>query len=263
MFFDYPGISFKKDGRKIFRHLDGYQTQLETYYNKYEGERCFILGNGPSLKQMDLSPLKDEITMGANGIFQLFEELGFQTNFLFFEDTEQTFIRRKSINRLKGIIKLVGLNNAYYINRSKDSLFFSPRHGFDNDIPKFSHEFPSVAFLGATISYIMLQWAYFLGFSEVYVIGIDHNYGELPKLFPPGKIKITADNIDKVKGLHVSDNYYKIGDVIGVPHVDIQNKAYTRANDEFLNDGRKIYNAGVDSKLEAFEFVDFKSIFKN
>ncbi|WP_420316805.1 6-hydroxymethylpterin diphosphokinase MptE-like protein [Ekhidna sp.] len=264
MFFDYPGISFQKDGRKSFRHLDGYQTKLEKYYNKHKGQRCFLLGNGPSLRQMDLSNLKNEIIIGANGIYKEFDNLGFKTNYLFFEDTEQTFLRRKDINSLTEITKLVGLNNAYYIKRSTDTVFFNPRHGFDLEgSPKFSREFASGVFLGATISYIMLQWAYFLGFSEVYVLGIDHNYGELPKLFPPGKIEITEQNIHKVRGLHFSDHYYKIGDVIGVPHVDIQNKAYEKANEVFQSTGRKVYNAGVNSKLEAFEKIEFNSLFTN
>ena len=34
--------------------------------NKYQGKRCFILGNGPSLKQQDLTLLKDEITFVSN-----------------------------------------------------------------------------------------------------------------------------------------------------------------------------------------------------
>ena len=34
--------------------------QLETYHDLYRGKRCFVIGNGPSLRQMDLSPLKGE-----------------------------------------------------------------------------------------------------------------------------------------------------------------------------------------------------------
>ena len=35
---------------------------LKLFKNKYKGKRCFIIGNGPSLKKEDLEKLKDEIT---------------------------------------------------------------------------------------------------------------------------------------------------------------------------------------------------------
>jgi hypothetical protein len=261
-FFDHIGVSFNKDGKKVIRHLDGYQTRLASYRDKFAGKRCFILGNGPSLNKMDLRPLANEITMGANGIFHNFDRLGFTADFVFFQDNEQTFLRRKEINRFHDSVKIAGLNNAYFVKRDKGTLFFNPRHDFqEGKVPRFSYEFPSVVFLGGTVSYVMMQWAYFLGCTEVYVLGIDHNYGELPNLFPPGKIKITEENIHLVKGLHVDTNYYKVGDVIGVPDVSIQDRAYQNANTAFMKAGRKICNAGVDSKLAAFEQVGFESLF--
>lgn len=43
------------------------RARLEQYRNKHAGERCFILGNGPSLKKTDLSLLKREISFGLIG----------------------------------------------------------------------------------------------------------------------------------------------------------------------------------------------------
>lgn len=37
-----------------------------TFYNKYKDKRCFILGNGPSLKKVDFSLLQDEIVFTVN-----------------------------------------------------------------------------------------------------------------------------------------------------------------------------------------------------
>ncbi len=47
----------------------------------HRGQRCFIIGNGPSLKQTDLSLLKDEFTFGMNRIYLGFPEMGFQTTY--------------------------------------------------------------------------------------------------------------------------------------------------------------------------------------
>lgn len=38
--------------------------------NRYAGRRCFVIGNGPSLGKMDLSPLAGEITIGANSFYK-------------------------------------------------------------------------------------------------------------------------------------------------------------------------------------------------
>src|SRR3989337_1536843 len=56
--------------------------RLMSLRNRYRGERCFIIGNGPSLGRMDLSPLRSEKTFGANRIYLMFEKLGFTTSFL-------------------------------------------------------------------------------------------------------------------------------------------------------------------------------------
>ena len=82
---------------------------------------------------------------------------------------------------------------------------------------------------------------------------LDHNYGDLPKIFPPGKIKITEDNISKVRQVHFSSSYYKVGDVMGVPDVEFQNRSYSLANEVFRKDSRAVLNAGIDSKRPARE----------
>ena len=47
----------------------------------HKGQRAFIIGNGPSLKQTDLTKLKNEFTFGMNRIYLLFPELGFSTTY--------------------------------------------------------------------------------------------------------------------------------------------------------------------------------------
>ena len=60
----------------------------------------------------------------------------------------------------------------------------------------------------------------------------------------------------------MNPDYYQIGDVIGVPNTSLQDKAYEVAADAYKQAGREIYNAGVNSFLDAFPRTDFDSIFK-
>src|SRR5215211_3689996 len=48
----------------------------------HKGKRAFIIGNGPSLKQTDLSKLRDEITFCMNRFYLAFPELGFPATYL-------------------------------------------------------------------------------------------------------------------------------------------------------------------------------------
>ena len=48
-----------------FREYGLVKTNIK-YKNIHNGKRCFIIGNGPSLKTVDLEKLKDEITFTVN-----------------------------------------------------------------------------------------------------------------------------------------------------------------------------------------------------
>ena len=66
-------------GRALDARWSENRSRLEVYRDLHRGKRCFVIGNGPSLKQTDLSLLKNEFTFGLNRIYLLFPELGFTT----------------------------------------------------------------------------------------------------------------------------------------------------------------------------------------
>lgn len=250
-----PKLKLKSDQLKLIR-----------LRNKYAGKRCFVISNGPSLNNIDINKLRSEVTIGCNGIYKMFSQWGFHTDFLMTEDMEQTELRAKDFKKVNGPIKLAALHNAYALSSKSNFLFFyvGARDATDywsHYYPRFSKDFASIAYLGSTITYLMLQLAFFLGCNPVYIVGLDFNYGELPKVFPPGKIEITNENFHLIKGLHVSNEYYKVGDVIGVPYVEAQRKAFNLASKVFESNKREIYNATPFSKLESFKRIDYESLF--
>ena len=60
---------------------------MSQFRNIHSGERCFILGCGPSLEHHDLASLKREVTFGMNGIFLAADWLGFDPTYYVVEDT--------------------------------------------------------------------------------------------------------------------------------------------------------------------------------
>lgn len=266
-FYDTVRLRFGPGLRPEFNLVPGYQARLALWRDKQKGRRCFIIANGPSLKDTKIHLLKKELTMGCNGIYKAFPRWGFHTSYLMFEDIEQTELRRKEISSVKGPMKMAALYNAYAFPADERTLFFnSPRmrsqlYYWESLYPQFSTDFAAIAHLGGSVTFIMLQFAYHLGCNPVYIVGLDHDYGELPKLFPPGKITVTDENIELIRGLHFSDKYYRIGDQIGVPFVEKQEQAYAVAREAFERDNRRVYNASIHTKLDVFERVDFEGLF--
>ena len=88
-----PTDLFRRIYYKLFcmRHSLSYQLtarghasrdRLEELKDTQLGKRCFIIGNGPSLRQTDLTKLRGEATFGLNRIYLLFPEMGFPTTYL-------------------------------------------------------------------------------------------------------------------------------------------------------------------------------------
>lgn len=264
-YFDHFILKRKRFLRHQLKVSPGYQTLLRNMRDKHQGKRCFIIGNGPSLKKLDIGLLKDEITIGSNGIYKAFSDWGFNTDYIMFEDTEQTELRGEEIFNIQGSTILSGIYNAYAFKPNKNTLFMNVRRAdsyyWKNLAPMFSCDFSEIVYLGSTVTYLAMQLAFHLGCNPVYLIGVDHDYGVLPEIFPPGKITIDETNIHKVRGIHFDDNYYKIGDQIGVPHILYQEQAYREARRVYKAHGRELINAGIDSKLEIFKRCDFNSLF--
>ena len=55
--------------------------RLGDFKDIHRSQRAFIIGNGPSLKQTDLSKLKGEFTFGMNRFYLSYPELGFHSTY--------------------------------------------------------------------------------------------------------------------------------------------------------------------------------------
>lgn len=264
LFHDRIGWTRKGKGWGIGR-IDGHKTRLEALRNSGKGRRCFVLGNGPSLIDMDTAFLKDELTIGTNGLYKSFPELGFTTDYLLFEDIFQTEQHGPDLHRIVGPQKIAALHTAHAIGKvdASDLLFMNARlvnEAYLEQGPFFSRDFSEIAYLSGTITYVALQFAYHLGCEEVYLLGVDFDYGPLEEHFPPGKLVIDEGNIDLVRKAHLNNRYYQIGDVIGVPDRQLQARGYHLAREAFESSGRKIRNASPAGKLEIFDRVRLEDV---
>lgn len=226
------------------------RKKLALYRDKYKGKRCFIIANGPSLKKIDFNLLKDEFTLGMNRIYLMKEENGFLPNFVACTDVEEQLIPfHKDLDKLDIPCFFNFVARKYYSHKD-NQLFYLERYN-----PAFRTDFTKRVGSGKSVTYEAMELAYYLGFSEVYLIGKDHSFN-INKAVGKGNV---SDGNDEN---HFTKNYFRPGDKWSAPDFKGEEYAYSLARKAFEKDGRIIKDATIGGKLQVFEKVDFFSLFK-
>jgi len=244
------GLALTENEKRLLKHRDHHHEK-----------RAFILGNGPSLNLCDLSLIKDDITFGVNSIFLNQERMGFFPTYYVVEDTFVAEDRAEQINQYTGPTKFFGNYLRYCLDDTDNTIWLNIgfRYSESPGFPYFSRNAARILWVGGTVTYICLQLAYYMGFTEVYLIGFDHNY-QIPAdaIMTGRKNEILSQSDDPN---HFHPGYFGKGYRWHDPRVDRMEKAYQRAKENFETDGRFIYNATVDGKLEIFPRVNYTDLF--
>lgn len=178
----------EKNGIMIDKKL---LKQNEEFHNKYIGKRCFIIGNGPSLNDIDFSLLKDEITFTVNHLPRNQQFANLNTNYHIWTDQRELKLSEitknpemlnvmKSVNtgrnkpvvfyeyKMFDLIEECCLNdelNIRYIALLNQDLELYLKKG-KIDITDFIPDNPTVVQTAIII-------AIYMGFSEIYLLGCD------------------------------------------------------------------------------------------
>lgn len=223
--------------------------KLKSLKDIHKGERCFIVCNGPSLKDIDFNLLKNEITLGMNRIYLMKEQNGFEPTYLGCVDKNSQILQfHEDLDKLT-MPCFFNFTLRKFFSKKDNQFFIAGKfsHAFQTDCSRLTGNAKSV-------TYKMMQLAYYMGFQEVYIIGKDHSYNTTEK----AGVGIRADgNEDN----HFIKGYYKPGMRWDAPDYLAEEFEYELARAAFEADGRIIKNATVGGKLEVFERIDFYSLF--
>jgi len=226
------------------------KERLEAWRDRFKGERCFVIGNGPSLKKTDLSKLEGEFTFGMNRIYLAFDDVGFKTSCLVSVNDlvlEQCHHDMQALN----IPKFITWRARSYFTAGEKTLFLDT----DYTLPEtFNGDATGRLFEGFTVTYVCLQLAYFMGFSEAILIGVDHNFVTKG----PANATVTSQGDDPN---HFAANYFGKGFRWQLPDLEGSERAYHMAKDAYQADGRSIVDATVGGKLTVFPKVDYQTLF--
>jgi hypothetical protein len=227
------------------------KKEILKFKDIHKGERCFIVANGPSLKQTDLSLLKDEYTIGMNRIYLLEEVNGFIPSYLVVADIEiQLNQFRDEYNQVKvpKFFPWEVRNKFDHFN----TYFYKMKYKTD-----FSPNFTGLIGAAKSVTVVCIQLAYFMGFQEVILIGKDHSYNHKQQGVPGTRLKSDGNENN-----HFIKGYYKPGMKWSIPNYIEEEISYQFARDYFEKNNRKILDATINGKLTVFEKIDYYSLFK-
>jgi GT2 family glycosyltransferase len=226
--------------------------------NRYLGQRCFILGNGPSLEIADLNRLKNEVTFAANKIYLCFDQTEWRPTFYSVEDLLVAQNCKAEIMAMDRTTKIFAHHMLPYLPRQANHHYTRWLPPLDNRSPhrEFSTDLTKGICWGSTITYSMLQMAVHMGFKEIYILGLDHSYVE-PKNKRDGAL-ISEGEVN-----HFHPEYRKPGEKWHYPVLDRLELSYQHAKDYCDTIDVKIYNASRFSKLETFPRANLDQVLNN
>ena len=215
----------------------------------HAGQRCFIIGNGPSLKQTDLSRLQGEFTFGMNRIYLAFPELGFPTTY--YLSVNNLVIEQCTADiRSLPIPKFLSWRSHPLIQPTEDMAFLHTTYTG----PKFARDARGRLWEGATVTYVALQLAFHMGFAQTILIGVDHNFTTQGK--PNTTVVSKGDDPD-----HFHAGYFGKGFRWQLPDLVTSERAYQMARQAYTQTGRQVLDATIGGKLTVFPKVDYNSLF--
>ncbi len=228
--------------------------RIEALKDIHKGKRCFIIGCGPSLRIEDLDTLaaNKEICISVNGIIRAFQSTAWRPNYYLcqhaygFNEWQDTLLRDYKIDHM--LISDGCLGGEF--DPAFIKFHLSCLDVWEDRPPFFSRDFSRGAYVGGNVMYTCIQFAFYLGCSEMYLYGVDHT--------------VTANKKDN----HFSKDYLadETKDPDLIPTVVARermetNTALAHARELETELGFKVYNASRKTMLEAFERVDFDTLF--
>jgi hypothetical protein len=217
------------------------KKKIKELKNCFKGKPIVVVGNGPSLNYTPLERIKYPC-IGMNKINLIFKRTDWRpwciiaANGLVVNQNKD-FFNKTDINLfLPTKAKYLGIRN-------RENVIFN----YETKREEFIEDTEKGFGAGYTVTYSALQLAYYLGANPVYLIGVDHSFKYEGKA---NDIKIhEGDDLN-----HFDPDYFK-GQLWGLPDLDSSEKAYLLADKMFKKDGRKIFDATINGKLENFKKI--------
>jgi hypothetical protein len=242
---------------------------LSDLRDRYAGRRCFIVGNGPSLRMTDLARLHElgEVCIASNRIYLAFDRTAWRPSF--YTAADKSFLEA-NLGRLepleltflftRGLLETLG-PEAFGAFKGRVAFFHTLAPWKKEPYsPRFSASALRGWFVGQTVTNVNLQLACWLGCDPIYLIGLD-GYPALqgPETVDPDKGRMIRSGGEET---HFHPDYHTADEWWCKPDRERQETEYRFAREFLQGRGRGIFNASRQTSVQAFERADLDRILK-
>lgn len=248
--------------RRGFRNDSSNKERWHRLRGCFPGQRAFLLGNGPSLNRTPLHLLRHEVTMCFNRFELMFERLSWRPTMYAVIDDRVARDTAEQINETARTVKfaffpdlhpynvdftrfIVAADNVYWLHL--DSL------AFRDDLPRCG--------INKTVANVGLQILGYLGFTEIYLLGVDLDYQRQGSIVAHNRRDLTATADDDPD--HFDPRYFGMGRQYHRPRMEETFAKFREAREFFEARGVRIMNAGVGGRLDLFPRVDLRRLFSD
>ncbi|SLN72252.1 hypothetical protein LOS8367_03690 [Limimaricola soesokkakensis] len=223
-------------------------SPLARFENCHSGERIVLVCNGPSLNEMDLSPLRYETVFGLNKIHLGLRRFGFYPRYLAAVNDKVIAQEAPALRKMTAI--------KFITDRCRQLL---PQDAFTfhintTRIPEpFCHDIARSVREGHTVTFVALQIARYMGAAEVVIVGLDHRYTQSGAPNAPLRMEGPDPN-------HFSPDYFG-GKEWDAPNLAQSEASYRCAREAYEREGRRIIDVTRGGACTIFEKARYEDIF--
>ena len=213
------------------------RVDLGKFRYLHKGETAVIVGNGPSLRAKDLEALSRHKTFGSNMIYRF----PFTPTYYSVVDKEML----DSCLPLPWGFRPTMFLRAEAMVEGNNPIYPIVAGGFSKNIDNF-------VVLGGTVTYVLFQLAYYMGFTTLLLLGVDHNYPAVGSL-PPGQQFVAGKKDPDHFPCNDMRPYFRAGETYNAPELERAEQYYKLASAFFRENGIVVINLTQGSRLDMFE----------
>lgn len=241
----------------------GNRQRLESLRDSHVGERCFIIGNGPSLVASDLDIIRERgiFSFASKGIYNIFGETAWRPDVWAASDLDYISMKKVDIQEMDVNTKLLCAQSLIRGDRFIDNALYFPfiqaeryPRSLGKDIIKGVHFF-------GTITGKLIEIAVYMGFKDIYLLGVDNDYptkvGEdgLVKMDVSAKVHFSNEYFSSDEYKNESERIQDFGHALKYMNESYHDIAY------YCKEmGVSVVNATRGGLLEDFERIPFEQV---
>lgn len=253
-------VCYKTEGILARNHvyLNSNIKKLASYKDKHKGERVFLIGTGPSLKAEDLEMIRNEYSIGCNMVYKIYSQTSWRPTYHCVTDRNYGIRLSEELSRKITVPFFVPKSTYVRMKQHpQNSIWISDI--YEQDTYEVTGDMLSYCRVQGTVMGFMIELAIFMGFEEIYLLGVDctssfQKKGHFVKDYVPENL-----NKENEQRLRADDNLTK--EQAAARSIDRSISAYKTIQEFVMQTGKaKVYNATRGGALEVFPRVCLENV---